>query len=102
MPSHIDENKLGQATLEANHDNHETVLPEEQTKDAQIESLLHGVEGGQPTHEELEGMGISRDTKDWKAALKAKVFDYEHHDVETLDDIKDPIEDYDESVKTEL
>jgi hypothetical protein len=34
LPTEIDENKLGQAMLEATHDNHDTILTEEQSKDA--------------------------------------------------------------------
>lgn len=46
-------------------------------------------------------MGISSLTKDWKADMRAKLFDYEHHDVEKLDDIVDPMEAL-EGVKEEL
>jgi len=98
LPQEIDENKLGQAMLEAHHDNHEVVLPEEQTQDAEFESLLHGFEGGEPTWEEVEAMGISRDSKDWKTEMKAKVFNREYVEVEKIDDIADPME----GIKEEL
>ena len=78
LPSQIDENKLGQAMLEATHDEHYIDLTEEQKKDEQLETLLHGFQNGQPSPEELEGMGITAHAKDWKAEMKAKLFDYEH------------------------
>jgi hypothetical protein len=43
-------------------------------------------------------MGISAEAKDWKAEMKAKLFNYEHEDIENLDDIVDPME----GVKEEL
>ena len=84
--------------LEASHDDHKIELTEEQGRDEQLEILLHGFHGGQPTSEELEGMGISAEAKDWKAEMKAKLFNYEHEDIENLDDIVDPME----GVKEEL